>query len=87
MSDIILIDEDVEYPNKIIPSIVEKHSIKTIFQMLGRAGRGGNLSYEATIYTTSLNNNLINKIKLYVRNSLEEGSKNEINNIKKHIKY
>ena len=62
-------------------SIIDKNSMKTIFQMLGRAGRGGNLSYEARIYTTSAENNLINMIRSYIKGTLDEGSKDEIRNI------
>lgn len=84
VSDIIMIDEPVVSNNgTIIPSIVDKHSIKTIFQMLGRAGRGGNLSYEARIYTTSTNNKLINIIGSYVRGTLDEGARDEIQNIRR----
>ena len=64
-------------------SIVDMHSMKTIFQMLGRAGRGGNLSYEARIYTTSFENKLIEKIKSYAKGTLNEESKDEIINIRR----
>lgn len=77
VSDIIMIDEVGENQ----ASIIDKHSMKTIFQMLGRAGRGGNLSYQAKIYTTSPNNNLINKISLYAKDALNEESRDEIGNI------
>jgi hypothetical protein len=82
VSDIIIVDEPTMALNseKLI-SITSKHSIKTIFQMLGRAGRGGNLSYAARIYTTSQNNELINIIHLYIRGLLEEGTKDEVKNI------
>ena len=49
--------------------------------MLGRAGRGGNLSYEARIYTVSTTNNLINMIKSYTNGTLNEENKDEIRNI------
>lgn len=84
VSDIIIIDEPTKSMNgEPVESIVEKHSIKTVFQMLGRAGRGGNLSYEAKIYTTSAENNLINKIRLYTIGTLDEGTRDEIYNIRK----
>ncbi len=67
---------------EIIPSITDCHSMKTIFQMLGRAGRGGNLSYQAKIYTTSTSDNLINKIQLYLTNRLDEKEHDEVANIK-----
>ena len=72
---------DNSYSDDMIESIVDKHSMKTIFQMLGRAGRGGNLSYQAKIYTTSPNNNLINKIISYAKGTLDEGTRDEIHNI------
>lgn len=78
VSDIILIDDYDE--NKV--SIVDNHSIKTLFQMLGRAGRGGNLSYQAKIYTTSKDHVFINKLRAYIRNELDEGTKDEIKNIR-----
>lgn len=82
VSDIIMIDEQVQSTNgEIFDSIDNKHSMKTIFQMLGRAGRGGNLSSEARIYTTSNENNLIEKIKSYTLGTLDEGCKNEVENI------
>ncbi len=82
VSDIIMIDEPVQSTNgDISESIDDKHSMKTIFQMLGRAGRGGNLSSEARIYTTNPNNNLIDKIRSYTLGTLDEGQKNEIQNI------
>lgn len=84
VSDIIIIDDNYEYcfdtnikNNK---SIVDNHSLKTIFQMLGRAGRGGNLSYQAKIRTTS-NSNLIDKIYLYCKDELDEGDRDEVLNI------
>jgi hypothetical protein len=84
VSDIIIIDEPIFSTNgEVIESITDKHSMKTIFQMLGRAGRGGNLSYQAKIYTTSVENNLINKIESYVLGILDEGSRNEILNIQR----
>lgn len=83
VSDIIVIDEPMIYDGVTNESIIEKHSIKTIFQMLGRAGRGGNLSYEARVYTTSEKNHLINKINAYIKGTLQEGSKDEITNINK----
>ena len=55
--------------------------MKTIFQMLGRAGRGGNLSFEAKVYTTSKDHNLANKLHKYVTGTLDEGSHDEIINI------
>ncbi|AYV85622.1 MAG: hypothetical protein Satyrvirus26_11 [Satyrvirus sp.] len=83
VSDIIVIDESVSTYSIETESIVNKHSMKTIFQMLGRAGRGGNLSYEARIYTTSSDDNLANKINSYIRGTLDEGSHDEIRNIRK----
>lgn len=72
VSTIIIVD-DIE------KSIVSDHSIKTIFQMMGRAGRGGNLSYEANVYTTG--NKLFENIKKYIKNELNENEHDEINNI------
>lgn len=84
VSSIIIFDEPImNLSGETIESITDKHSMKTIFQMLGRAGRGGNLSSEAKIYTTSKTNNLINKIHLYVRNQLDEGSRDEVKNIRR----
>lgn len=84
VADIIIIDEPIKSnTGKITPSITELNSIKTIFQMLGRAGRGGNLSYQANIYTTSNDDNLINLIKSYTKGVLDEGSRDEISNIKR----
>lgn len=84
VTDIVIVDEPVISTNgNIIPSIVDQHSIKTVFQMLGRAGRGGNLSYEARIYTTSNDNNMINIINSYSKGTLEEGDRDEIKNIRK----
>lgn len=83
VSDIIMIDQPVTQDAMITESIIDKHSIKTIFQMLGRAGRGGNLSYEAKIYTISPDNKLIDKIRSYIKGTLDEGSRDEILNIKK----
>lgn len=71
VSDIVIIDTGIE----------SKHSMKTMFQMMGRAGRGGNLSYEARIYTTSDSNNLINRIGKYTRSTLDEGDCDEVQNI------
>ena len=73
VSDIVIIDE----PN----NIVDKHSMKTMFQMMGRAGRGGNLSYEARIYTTSESHRLIVNLHEYSRNNLIERTKDEVANI------
>ncbi|XWV26974.1 hypothetical protein QJ857_gp0075 [Tupanvirus soda lake] len=84
VSDIIMIDEPViSNGTDTIDSIVDQHSMKTIFQMLGRAGRGGNLSYEARIYTTSAENNLIDRIRSYAKGTLDEGCKDEIYNIRR----
>lgn len=83
VSNIIMIDEPINTTTKQVESIVDKHSMKTIFQMLGRAGRGGNLSYQAKIYTVSPDNKLINSINAYTRGTLDEGRKNEIENIKR----
>jgi hypothetical protein len=84
VSDIVIMDEPVCSNNgEIVESIDDKHSMKTIFQMLGRAGRGGNLSYQARIYTTNPNDKLINKIRSYTLGTLDEGPKNEIQNIQK----
>jgi len=78
VSDIIVMDQNLDADK---PSIIDLHSMKTIFQMLGRAGRGGNLSYVANIYTISPTNALINKINQYVRGTLDEGLHDEIRNI------
>jgi hypothetical protein len=83
VSDIVMIDEPIISNGTVTESIVDKHSMKTIFQMLGRAGRGGNLSYEARIYTTSPDNKLINKIGAYSKGTIDEGCKDEIYNIGK----
>lgn len=83
VSDIIMVDETTTTPSgDTIESITRKHSIKTIFQMFGRAGRGGNLSYEARIYTTSSDNSLITDIRDYINGTLNEGDRNEIKNIR-----
>ena len=89
VSDIIIFDEPTpkynyrlrKYTGELIPSITDCHSMKTIFQMLGRAGRGGNLSFEAKVYTTSKDHNLANKLHKYVTGTLDEGSHDEIINI------
>src|SRR3984885_8958206 len=78
VSNIIIIDE-----LKDNESIVTKHSIKTIFQMLGRAGRGGDLSYVARIYTTSHDDALISIIQSYIKGTLDEGTRDEVTNIRK----
>lgn len=75
VANIVVVDEPVN------ESIVDRHSMKTIFQMLGRAGRGGVLAYEATVYTTSAENHLIKKINNYIAGTLDEGSRDEIQNI------
>ena len=89
-SDVIIVDEDVVKENgEIAPSITSQHSMKTLFQMMGRAGRGGNLSYKANIYTTSKNNNLINKINNYIfgdANDKNNDAHNEVNNIMRAYK-
>lgn len=59
--------------------IHDLYSMNTIFQMQGRAARGGELSYKANVYTIS--DNLINKTKLYILGKLDEGDKDEIKNI------
>ncbi|RYX78222.1 hypothetical protein EON71_01250 [bacterium] len=87
VSNIIVIDEQYNYKYNTINekdtslSIIDKHSIKTIFQMLGRAGRGGSLSYQAQIYTTSAQSNLIEKIHNYCRDNLNENDRDEVINI------
>ena len=81
VSDIIIVDQIYENLSKSFPSIDDIHSMKTIFQMFGRAGRGGNLSYEAKIYTTSPENKLISKLNEYCMGTLDEGTKDEIKNI------
>ena len=81
VSNIVIVDEPVTINNKLIEPIIDKHSMKTIFQMLGRAGRGGSLSYEAHIFTVSPQNRLINKICQYIRGTLDEGVCNEVANI------
>ena len=77
VSNIIIIDDVIDN----MPSIIDNHSMKTIFQMLGRAGRGGNLSYKANIYTVSTDDKLINMINSYIKQTLDEGNRNEIKNI------
>lgn len=82
VSDIIMYDEPVEaMDGSLSPSIDEENSMKTGFQMLGRAGRGGNLSYEARIYTISSKNNFINKVIAYGKGTLDEGPRDELKNI------
>ncbi len=81
VSDIIMIDSDSTEQNS--ESIIYRHSVKTIFQMLGRAGRGSTLSFQARIYTTSDTNNLFQHIGQYVRGTLDEGSKDEVKNIQR----
>lgn len=84
VTEAIVIDEPVESINtELCESITSMHSMKTIFQMLGRAGRGGKLSYQARIYTTSANNELINKIHAYIQGELDEGEHDEIVNIQR----
>ena len=86
VSDIVMIDDPIESMDGTInQSIIDKHSMKTIFQMLGRAGRGGNLSYQARIYTTSNNNEMINRIRFYAKGTLDEGCRDEIFNIKRAV--
>ena len=63
-------------------SIVNMHSIKTLIQMMARAGRAG-LSYEARIYTVSKNNELINQLLAYIAGTLDEGKKDEVANIQR----
>jgi hypothetical protein len=60
--------------------ILEQHSTKTLLQMCGRAGRGGNLSYRANIYDISDDCKFINKIKSYIA-GVDEGIRNEVRNI------
>ena len=67
-------------PGVTYPSIIEQHSIKTIFQMLGRAGRGGNLSYRADAYMIG-SGRLGPMLDHYLTDSLEEGSRDEAVNI------
>lgn len=83
VSDIIIIDEDINISTgEIKQSIATQHSMKTLFQMMGRAGRGGNLSFKANIYTTSPNNELIKYMNDYIMNSdTIYDCRNEINNI------
>jgi len=84
VSDIIIVDEPVSSTDgSVSESITDKHSVKTIFQMLGRAGRGGHLSYQARIYTTSKQDHLVYKIQAYALEKLDEGSKDEVQNIQK----
>ena len=91
VSDIILIDEPTpkynyrlqKYTDDYNQSIIDMHSMKTVFQMLGRAGRGGNLSFEARVYTTSENNHLVNKLRNYIEGTLDEGIHDEVINIRK----
>lgn len=73
VSDIVIDDS--------LNGIIDQHSMKTLFQMMGRAGRGGNLSYEARIYTTSTDNRLINNLFRYTRFELDEGDRDEVKNI------
>lgn len=82
VSDIVIVDEPgPAFGKDMAHSIIDLHSIKTIFQMLGRAGRGGNLSYEARVYTTSDKDNLIHVIHNYIHGNLDEGPKDEVKNI------
>jgi hypothetical protein len=84
VSAIIVIDVPVvSSTGEVVESIVKKQSVKTIFQMLARAGRGGSLSHEARIYTISESNELINVISSYIRNTLDEGTRDEVKNIRR----
>lgn len=78
VSSIIIIDTDLGNNQ---PTIVDRHSIKTLFQMMGRAGRGGVLSHKATVITVSTDDKLINRICEYVRGQLDEHEHDEIANI------
>ena len=80
VSDIIMIDDKIDNGNKIIESLLDQHSIKTILQMLGRAGRGGNLSYKADIHTYS--DNLIKNFYDYIRKCYDDGDHDDIKNIR-----
>ena len=79
VSNVVIVDSEAH-------SIIDHCSMKTIFQMLGRAGRGSHLnSYEAIIHTTSSDDRLINNIKLYIRGQLDEGNRDEIINIRNAV--
>ena len=82
VSDIVMFDEDIKSTTgETISSIVETCSINSILQMFGRAGRGGKLSCQATVYSVSDNNRLIDLIKSYISGTLNEGTKDETKNI------
>ena len=72
VTDIILDDN--------LGGLIDRCSIKTLFQICGRAGRGG-MSYMANIYTLSKENNFQKKIDQYIAGTLDEGDKDEIKNI------
>jgi hypothetical protein len=87
VSTIILVDQPIESvtnPGTVHPSIVDIHSIKTIFQMFGRAGRGGNLSYRADAYLVG-SDRLFGMIDSYLANTLDEGTRDEAVNILSHL--
>lgn len=87
VSDIIFFDTPIQaLDGSTIPSITDIHSIKTIFQMLGRAGRGGNMSFEARIWAVSILNTLIKLIQLYIKGQLDEGDRDEVRNIERAFK-
>jgi replicative superfamily II helicase len=82
ISAVIIIDEEIiDDRGNTIPPITDTVSMKTIMQMLARAGRLGTGSYYATAYTYSKENHLVNKLKKYVRGLLDEGICDEKNNI------
>jgi hypothetical protein len=61
--------------------LLETCSMNTIYQMGGRAGRGGELSHRADVYTTSPDNRLVQKMTQYIVGTLDEGDKDECSNI------
>lgn len=75
----IIMNDDSKFGETV--TVIDVHSMKTIFQMLGRAGRKGH-SYNANIFTTSPDNRLIKMIESYIRGTLDEGNRDEVLNIK-----
>jgi hypothetical protein len=58
--------------------LINTSSVKSFLQMMGRAGRS-ELSCAANIYT--LDNNLVKKLDQYINGTLDEGERDEVQNI------
>lgn len=82
VSSVIIVDEPVKsLTGELIPAITDMYSASVALQMTGRAGRGGGFASSAQVFTTSESNNLISIFHKFVRNVLDEGTKNEAENI------